>query len=171
MKRKIIKNSALGILVVLALIQFIHPEKNLGESLGANDIQHVVDVPQPVMQVLKTSCFDCHSNHTNYPWYNNIQPLAFWLDDHVKEAKKELNFSEFAGYTRKRQLKKMDEIGKEISEEEMPLPSYLVIHRDAVLTAEQAELLKTWAKQSHAELSSRPAENNKSDSTVIRAAN
>ncbi|MDP1726487.1 MAG: heme-binding domain-containing protein [Bacteroidota bacterium] len=171
MKRKIIKNTALGILVVLALIQFIHPEKNLGESLGANDIQHVINVPEPVMRVLKTSCFDCHSNRTNYPWYNNIQPIAFWMEDHVKEAKKELNFSEFAGYTRKRQLKKMVEIGKEITEEEMPLPSYLIIHRDAVLTTEQAELLKTWAEQSHAELKSRPEESYKSDSTVIRASN
>ncbi len=171
MKRKIIKNTALGILVVLALIQFIHPEKNLGESLGANDIQHVIDVPEPVMQVLKTSCFDCHSNHTNYPWYNNIQPVAFWLEDHIKEAKKELNFSEFAGYTRKRQLKKMVEIGKEITEEEMPLPSYLIVHRDAVLTAEQAEILKDWAMQSHGELKSRPEENYMSDSTVIRASN
>ncbi len=171
MKRKIIKNTALGILVVLALIQFIHPEKNLGESLGANDIQHVIDVPEPVMQVLKTSCFDCHSNHTNYPWYNNIQPVAFWLEDHIKEAKKELNFSEFAGYTRKRQLKKMVEIGKEITEEEMPLPSYLIVHRDAVLTAEQAEILKDWAMQSPGALKSRPEENYMSDSTVIRASN
>ena len=48
---------------------------------------------EEVLKVLKESCFDCHSNKTNYPWYNNITPVNFWLAAHVKDGKKHLNFS------------------------------------------------------------------------------
>jgi hypothetical protein len=105
-----------------------------------------MNVPVSVQQTLEKSCYDCHSNHTEYPWYSNIQPLGFWLKDHVDEGKEELNFSEFNSYTPKRKAKKMKEIVKEIEEGEMPLSSYTLIHRNSILTeAQKAELIE-WAK-------------------------
>ena len=82
------------LLLAFIVIQFIRPAKNKSEGVSTNDITTKYAVPQDVMAVLKTSCYDCHSNNTNYPWYANIQPIAWWLDDHIKEGKKELNFSE-----------------------------------------------------------------------------
>lgn len=133
---------ALGALV---LIQFIRPARNLSND-STSDISKVYPVPAAVQAMLKTSCYDCHSNSTNYPWYANIQPVGLWLDDHVKEGKGELNFSEFATYKLPRQYHKLEEVSEQVHEGEMPLSSYTIIHKDAVLTpAQQAELV-AWAE-------------------------
>lgn len=147
MKKINFKKIGLGLLGVLIIIQFIPNTKNSGDALGENDISHVVIVPGDVQEILNVSCNDCHSNHTNYPWYSNIQPIGFWLDNHVNEGKQELNFSEFATYKKKRQLHKLDEIAEMIEEHEMPLSSYTLIHTDAKLTNEQQTMLINWAKE------------------------
>lgn len=146
MNSSLLKKIGLIIISILFLIQFVRPERNEGLAYGANDITQAMDVPVSVQQTLEKSCYDCHSNHTAYPWYSNIQPLGFWLKDHVDEGKEELNFSEFNTYTAKRKAKKMKEIVKEIEEGEMPLSSYTLIHRNSILTeAQKAELIE-WAK-------------------------
>src|ERR1019366_10052140 len=88
-----------GIIVLFALIaiQFFHPQKNLSNDL-TNDISKKFAGPDSVQQILKTSCYDCHSNHTEYPWYSKIQPVGWWLTDHINEAKRGLNFNEFSRY-------------------------------------------------------------------------
>lgn len=139
----------MGLGICLVLIQFYHPEPNDGNALGENDITHTVSVPDDVMQILKTSCFDCHSNHTDYPWYNKIQPVGIWLANHINEGKRELNFSEFNNYKAKRKRHKLEEMVKEIKEREMPLGSYTIIHKNAILTNEQAQLLINWADSAY----------------------
>jgi hypothetical protein len=96
------------------------------------------------MAILKTSCYDCHSNNTYYPWYNNIQPVAWWLKNHVDEGKRELNFSEFAAYRIGRQYRKLDEVNKQIKEGEMPLESYTLIHGNAKLNEQQKLMVANW---------------------------
>jgi hypothetical protein len=147
MKKINLKKIALGLLAVLVIIQFIPTTKNNGEALGENDIAHLVNVPADVQKILEVSCNDCHSNHTNYPWYSQIQPLGFWLDEHIEDGKTHLNFTEYATYKKKRQLHKLDEIAEMVEEHEMPLSSYTLIHTDAKLSDEQQTLLITWAKE------------------------
>ena len=158
MKQGIIKKIGIGLVVVLIIIQFIHPAKNQAEVLGDNDITKVVPVPDEVMTLLKTSCFDCHSNHTNYPWYSNIQPVGFWLDDHVNEGKRKLNFSEYKTFKLKRQLHKLEEVAEQLEKKEMPLSSYLIIHHEAELSESQAKLLSDWAKKSYVDLKAMAAD-------------
>jgi hypothetical protein len=148
MKKLNLKKIGLGVLAVLVILQFIPTTKNNGEALGEQDIAHVVSVPADVQEILNVSCNDCHSNHTTYPWYSKIQPIGFWLDEHVEDGKTHLNFSEYATYKKKRQLHKLDEIAEMIEEHEMPLSSYTLIHTNAKLTAEQQSRLITWAKES-----------------------
>ena len=145
--KKIIKSIALLLVAALIIIQFFRLEKNLSSIDGPepNDISKVYSVPQEVSTILETSCYDCHSNNTHYPWYANFQPVAWWLADHIKEGKKEINFSEFASYRIGRQYKKLEEIKKEVEEGEMPLQSYTIIHGDAKLSAAQKEILLQWA--------------------------
>ena len=145
--KKIIKSIALLLFAALIVIQFFRLEKNLSAIDGpeANDISKVYPVPQEVASILEASCYDCHSNNTHYPWYANFQPVAWWLADHIKEGKKEINFSEFASYRIGRQYKKLEEIKKEVEEGEMPLQSYTIIHGDAKLSAAQKEILLQWA--------------------------
>ncbi|CAN5276569.1 heme-binding domain-containing protein [soil metagenome] len=141
------KQILISILVILVVIQFIRPEKNSGSADGPNDITQFTTVSPEVKKILEVSCYDCHSNHTVYPWYSNVQPVAWWLNDHVNEGKGEVNFSEFKSYRVKRQMRKFHEIAKQIEEEEMPLNSYLWIHGNAKLDASQAKLLLDWAKE------------------------
>lgn len=134
--------------VLFIAIQFFHPVKNISTEVPANKII----APTGVEQILKTSCYDCHSNNTVYPWYNNIQPVAWWLDKHIKKGKRKLNFDEFLSYNPKRQYHKMDEIEENISKSEMPLRSYLVIHKNAILSTQQKDALINWSKQMRADL-------------------
>lgn len=141
MKRKIL----IGLLVILVVIQFIRPAKNQSSELSANDISRAYTVPDDVQIVVKKACADCHSNNTVYPWYNNLQPVGWWLAKHVNDGKKELNFSEFASYSPKKQHHKLEELIEMVKEEEMPLPSYTWIHKNAILTLEEKLAISTWA--------------------------
>ncbi len=148
-----LKKILYGLLAVIVILQFIRPARNQSAGPFPNDISTTkFAMTDDVMSTLKTSCYDCHSNNTNYPWYANIQPIAWWLQDHVNEGKKELNFSEFATYTVKRQTKKFKEIEEQITEGEMPFPNYVRIHKDAALTAQQKEAIKKWCAESLAQL-------------------
>ncbi|MEP7080980.1 MAG: heme-binding domain-containing protein [Ginsengibacter sp.] len=150
--KKILKTIFIVLLIALIIIQFFRPAKNQGEEIAVNQITAVQNVPADVQQILKISCYDCHSNTTRYPWYNNIQPVAWFLNDHIIEGKKQLNFSEFATYPSFRRYKKFKEIQKQIKEDEMPLYSYTIIHRDAILSADHKSTLISWALNSMKEM-------------------
>lgn len=141
----IFKKIGLLLLVCLVLIQFIRPAKNNGVVDSSKQIATVSLLPQDVNIILKKACYDCHSNNTFYPWYSNIQPVYFWLNHHIKEGKGELNFDEFASYRLRKQYHKMEEIVEQIKENEMPLSSYTLIHKDAVLTEVEKNTLIDWA--------------------------
>lgn len=135
------------VVILLVGIQFIRPAPNLGSGPYAADITQTATVPPAVQQLLSTSCYDCHSNHTRYPWYATIQPMAWYLSHHVKEGKAELNFNEFGTYSKRRQASKLKAIGGSVKDGSMPLSSYTLIHRDAKLSGEDKQLLIAWAEK------------------------
>ena len=143
-----LKKFLIGLAVVLVGIQFFHPQKNISNSVSANKITTTTEVEN----ILKTSCNDCHSNNTIYPWYNNIQPVGFWLTHHINEGKEELNFDEFASYSPRKKYHKLKELEELVNEGEMPLSSYTLMHKDAVLSAQQKETLISWSKSVRAEM-------------------
>ena len=150
--KKILKALLFVLLIVFVLIQFIRPAKNKGEEIASNQITAIHQVPENVQQILKVSCNDCHSNTTYYPWYSKIQPVAWFLEDHIVEGKRELNFSTFATYPVYRRYKKFKEIGQQVKDGDMPLFSYTMPHRDAVLNADQKLILENWAANSMKEM-------------------
>lgn len=150
--KKALKTTLIILVFSFIVIQFFRPAKNKGEEIVARQITAIQQVPEEVQQILKVSCYDCHSNTTHYPWYNNIQPVAWKLHDHIVEGKKELNFSIFATYPSYRRYKKFKEIQKQIKEDEMPLFSYTLPHRDAVLSDGQKLTLINWAANSMKEM-------------------
>lgn len=133
-------------------IQFFRPQKNSAPQIGPDDISKVLAVPQPVLAVLRTSCFDCHSNHTRYPWYAQVAPVSWWIAGHIEEGKEHLNFSSFATYSKKRQLHKLDEIAEAVEQGWMPLKSYKLLHAEANLRASDVKLISDWLKIARAEL-------------------
>ena len=81
------------ILVVFTAIQFIQPVRNISGQVLQTDISNTYNVPENVYTLLKNACYDCHSNNTNYPWYSNIQPVAWLLAMDIKNGKAKINFS------------------------------------------------------------------------------
>ena len=135
----------IALLVILVIIQFIRPEKNISaETVTAGDVSKVHSIPDNVHQLLIKKCYDCHSNNTAYPWYSNIQPVGWWLANHVEEGKGELNFSEFSVYDKKKADHKLEELIEVAEEGTMRLKSYTLLHPETKLTAEDKELIVGW---------------------------
>jgi len=160
-KRRWPRTVLLFLFFVFIIIQFFQPDKNNNDVIATNDIHTIVSMPDTVEQIMKVACYDCHSNNTRYPWYCNIQPVGWWLKNHVKEGKQHLNFNEFVNIpsrngktTRQRQIKKLEDIKETVSEGEMPLSSYTIIHGDARLTKEQKQMLMDWSDSARQTISS-----------------
>lgn len=145
LKLLIMKNFFLTFLVIAVLIQFIRPEKNSSQNFE-NDISTVMEVPNEVQLILKTSCYDCHSNSTTYPWYSEIAPVSWFLASHVNDGKEHLNFSEWATYNEYQKSHIINNLEDELTEKGMPLKSYLLVHTKATLTDEQYKTLLNWVK-------------------------
>ena len=129
------------LLVVFVGIQFIPTKHNQNNYVSGSDFMLVYKVPKQIESKIKVSCYDCHSNHTNYPWYNRIQPVALIMENHIIEGKAELNFSEWENYSNRRKKSKLKSIISQINDGEMPLVSYTLIHREALLsTLEKKDL-------------------------------
>lgn len=142
-----LKKILLGLLGALVIIQFFRPEKN-----DSNDqtfaLAKKYEVPENVKKTLKVACNDCHSNLTKYPWYSKVQPVAWWLNDHIEHGKGDLNFSEFTNRPLAVQNHKFEEIIEMVEDHEMPLASYtnFGLHAEANLSQEEREMLINWAK-------------------------
>lgn len=145
---KLLKRILVAAVIILLIIQFIQPAKNQSAQTPATDISKVLVIPDSVQVILKKACFDCHSNNTKYPWYSHIQPVSWYLANHITKAKKELNFSEFGRYPARRQQNKLEAIANEINDNGMPLPSYRLLHKAARLDQVEKELLTNWVKHS-----------------------
>lgn len=145
MFKKILKYTGLFLLGVLVLIQFIHPKKNKSEGPQPNYIGNNFSIPDDVKSILAKACNDCHSNNTRYPWYSKIQPVHWWLDKHIKEGKKGVNFDEYTSKRLRYQYHKMEEVIEQLKDGKMPLNSYTWTHKDARLSADEKTKIIDWA--------------------------
>lgn len=139
--------NAFGVVLVVALIviQFIRPAKNVSTTEVAQSVTQAFRVPDTVQTILRRSCYDCHSNNTVYPWYAEVQPVGWWLNSHIQNGKRHVNYDEYATYRPIRQFIRFKDLIEQIRTDEMPLPSYLLIHRDAKLSSREKELLIRWS--------------------------
>jgi hypothetical protein len=140
---KIAKKLLLVVLIACLLLQAFRPEKNKSGK-KENDITTQYPMSTEVEQILVKACNDCHSNQTNYPWYAEVQPLGWWLADHVNDGKKHLNFNEFANYRVAKQYHKLEECIDEVKDNAMPLESYTNIHKQAKLSEQEKTVLINW---------------------------
>jgi cbb3-type cytochrome oxidase cytochrome c subunit len=143
----LIKKVLLILLIVLVGIQFIPTKRNQNQQILESDISKTFTLPAEIQTIFKNSCYDCHSNNTNYPWYNKIQPVSWLLENHIKKGKKELNFSEFGSYSKRKQRNKLKSIKSQVIDNEMPMFTYTLIHKKAKLTEDDKKLIKNWTNQ------------------------
>jgi hypothetical protein len=156
--KKIIKFALIILVIALVVIQFFRPDRVSTQDINDNDITKKMQVPDNVQQILKRSCFDCHSNHTVWPWYSNIAPMSWLVAQDVRKGRAKMNFSEWGKISPSKQEERLESICDEIKEDEMPLKNYLLIHGDAKLSQQEKDVLCKWAET---ELKKRETEDEK----------
>lgn len=144
--KKILKFGVLVLILAFIVIQFFRPDRISINEVTSDDITKKMQVPDNVHSIFKRSCYDCHSNHTKWPWYSNVAPVSWLVADDVRKARKKMNFSEWGKMSMGKQEKNLTSICDEISEEEMPLPNYLILHGDAKLTQQDKDAICNWIK-------------------------
>jgi len=124
--------------LVIVGLQFVRPE------LTNPPVTAELQAPPEVKAVLRNSCYSCHSNETKLPWFDEVVP-AYWLvSSDVKEARKQLNFSEIGKLPAAQQKGFLFEAVNMIQLGAMPLHSYLKVHPNAAVTPEQLAVLKNY---------------------------
>lgn len=144
---KIVKKTALALLVVFVGMQFFQPGQNVDTTNHLEVFLRETNPPEEVVMVLKQACFDCHSNHTVYPWYSNIAPVSYWMADHIDHGKGDLNFSDWTSYSLKKRDHKLEEVVEVMENNEMPLKEYTWTHEEARLTNAQRKAVIEWAEK------------------------
>jgi len=137
----------LGLVVGFVGIQFIPTDLNQSNIVPKEDIIEFYKPPYKVVTMLKNSCYDCHSNNTIYPWYNKLQPISWLLENHIAEAKDELNLSEFNAYSKRKQKAKLKSIVSQLEDDEMPLKGYVLMHKNAKLSEKDKTILINWIEK------------------------
>jgi len=136
------KKILLGILVLLILIQFVRPDKNRSEALDLISLE--LNVPKEIENIILTSCSDCHTDHTVYPWYAELAPMSWYLASHINNGREHLNFTQWSNYNKDQKLHIIKDLEEELSNQKMPLKSYLILHENAKLDTAQYEQLLAW---------------------------
>jgi hypothetical protein len=150
-----LKKILLVLVVILVIIQFIHPARNISKTSQSNNIVKTYNVPSEVKTILDKACMDCHSNNTRYLWYFNIQPVDWWLTHHINEGKHEINFDEFTNKSLRYQYNKLEAVTDQVKKGEMPLKSYTWIHKDAILSEQEKKTLIDWSEGIRNEMKSK----------------
>lgn len=143
---KLVKRILLVLLIAFIIAQFFGPEKNQGDMASIDAFIADTNPPTEVHEVLKNACFDCHSDVTRYPWYNNITPVNYWMAGHVDHGKEHFNVSKWDSYSNKKKDHKLEELAEWVEKRWMPLNSYTWAHGDAKLTDEQITAMVSWAE-------------------------
>jgi hypothetical protein len=159
MKNKLsLKKILIALVVLFILIQLFRIDKTNPVTDPSKDFMSVTDTPQEIASILNTSCYDCHSNSTVYPWYTNISPVSWWIKDHINEGREELNFSIWDTYTSRKKDHKLEEAIELVEAGEMPMESYIWMHGDAELKPEQKEKLIAYFNSLRTHESDKPEE-------------
>lgn len=135
-----------GVILIGLAIQFVPNELPPTENNNPGDLIESGIVSLEIAGLLKTSCYDCHSNETKFPWYSYVAPFSWLIAKDVNDARKELNFSVWRDYDMMKKLEKLDDISIEVKEGEMPMSIYTAIHTSAKLSDVQRQLIVKWAE-------------------------
>lgn len=145
---KIFKVILVAVIVLLVIIQFLPSGIPSNKPEDEKNIAKSSLVTAPVLDRLKKSCFDCHSDQVNLPWYAKVAPSSWLLSNHINEGKENLNFSVWEDYSKREKIGLLQKIKDEVESGKMPLKSYLLIHRDAKLVSEEIISLSKWTEES-----------------------
>lgn len=145
-----LRGALLGFCGLVAGIQLIRPARTNPPVDQSHTLEAVVFVPPKIESILQRACDDCHSDLTRWPWYSNVAPVSWFVIDHVDSGRRHVNFSEWlrrdtknpAEYTRER----FQAMCRQMQTGDMPLTSYLLVHRTAKLSQDDIETICHWTQ-------------------------
>ncbi len=152
--KKTLKIILIVAVVAFAGIQFIRPNISAAPAAPGDALEASMQVPDQVEAIFNRSCADCHTNNTVLPWYSQVAPVSWWLGNHISDGRRHLNLSIWNTYNSKRKVDKLKEICDQVETGEMPLPSYLWVHRYAVMKEGEAKILCDWSNAEASKISS-----------------
>ena len=147
MNATLLKRIVLGLLIVVAGMQFFRPDRTNPPVTAGGTVQATATVPPDVDAVLKRACYDCHSNETRWPWYSAVAPMAWGVANHVTEGRAEMNFSDWGSYPSRKRVALLEKMCDEVREGRMPLKQYLWLHRDATLSEADWKSVCDWSME------------------------
>ena len=127
----------------LALAVFAGLQLRTVERTNPPVVTHI-EAPTEITSILRKACYNCHSNETHWPWYSYVAPFSWWLEHHVIEGRRDLDFTRWNEYDADDQLDRIEEIVAQAEERKMPPESYLLIHSAARLDNEARATLRAW---------------------------
>ena len=130
--------------VVCVLIQLVPM------SIKNPPISEDVAAPPQVEAILRRSCYDCHSNQTQWPWYAHVAPVSWLMIRDVNRGREHINFSTWDKYADDPEtvIRKLRNIDKVMQNGSMPLWYYLPEHSIARLSDADRQALEDWVVQS-----------------------
>ena len=131
--------------IIFISIQFYRPYKNSSNNINSNDFIKSENIPTNIAKIFLNSCYDCHSNNTNYTWYDNIAPLSWYVDNNIKKAKFSLNFSNWGSFEPwRRRVFFQGGIIYDININKMPPSNYLFLHKNSNISKAQKIQIQDW---------------------------
>ncbi|MBO9693294.1 heme-binding domain-containing protein [Chryseobacterium sp.] len=128
-------------LVAFALIQFFPVDRVNKPVDPAVNFVDAKKSPEKIRTLLKNACYDCHSNETVYPKYAFIAPISWSVKSHVNEGREHLNFSTWQTYNKDLKENMLTKSIQTIQNKTMPMPGYIVYHKEANLSEAERALL------------------------------
>lgn len=122
---------------------------NLDKELSLKYAQINSEYLANVKPIFEKSCFSCHSNSKQYPWYYSLPGIKQLIDHDTREAKVHLDFSDdFPFISHGTPSKDLEAILRSIKENTMPPLRYKIMHWDAELSEDEVRKVKDWVYRS-----------------------
>ncbi len=135
MKQPLLKIS-IAVIVFFALIQFVPVDFTNKPVVKSHNFVDIFQTPGNIRQTLKQSCYDCHSNETEYPKYVKIAPISWSIKNHVNEGREHLNFSEWGTFNQDLKRNMLENAIADLQQNRMPKEGYVAQHPEARLSPE-----------------------------------
>ena len=136
----------IGIPAFLVLIQLVGPRKTNPPVVSGEGIEAHLDVSPEVGQIFQRACQNCHSHQTQWPWYSNVAPVAWFVTDNVNFGRRKMNLSNWAQYDQEERVHLLEEMCELVEAREMPLLPYLWMHEESHLDEQDIRTLCRWTQ-------------------------
>ncbi len=147
MKRYLIATAAVAVLGFTAA-QFgsaADPRNRVPKA--AKTLEALEHPPEAVTKILQTSCYDCHSSVTKWPWYSHLPFIGPQLELHVNEGRVKLDFTDWQSHIDSSERDdRLEDLCIKTKARVMPLPQYLILHPLARLSDDDVVTLCQWSE-------------------------